>query len=237
MLQESLLLLLLQFTFQVLRLLLPLNDTQEVIALALSLLSHNVFLFAELNSASLLKVFLYSLSLFSISIRLDTGLAIMLLTGTLSSKLVDLALAVVCLFLKLTETLKISLLFGGDANSFFSLSLDNSILLSLVLNDLKFKCFLFFSALSFQFYALGVTSLNFFHALFYTFSLNDLLASLSDFVFLNVSEQKFTFLNKDVLLSLPLGFSLLNLINNFERASFSGNVAFVLTISLGLQVF
>ena len=215
MLQQSFLLFLLQFTFQVLVLLLPLNDAQEVIALALSLLSHDVFLFAELNSASLLKVFLYSLSLFSISLLFDTGLLIVLLTGTLGSKLVDLTLSVVCLFLKLTETLKIYLLFGGNANSFFSLSLDNSILLSLVLNDLKLKSLLFFSALSFQFDALSVTSRDFFHAFFDTLSLNDLLASLSVFVFLDVSEQKFTLFSEDVLLPLPFGFSLLNLVDNF----------------------
>jgi hypothetical protein len=160
----------------------------------------------------------------------------MLLTGTLCSKFINLALAVVGLFLKFTEALKISLLFGGDASSFFSLSLSNSILLSLVLNDLKFKCLLLFSALSLQFDALGVASLDFFHAFFDTFSLNDLLASLSVFVFLDVSEQKFTLLSKNVLLSLPFGFTILNLINNFESTSFGGNFAFVLTISLRLQV-
>jgi len=206
---------LLQFTFKILVLLLPLNNTQEVVALALSLLSHNVFLIAELNSASLLKVFLYSLSFFSISLFLDTSLAIVLLASTLSSKFVDLALAVVRLFLKFTETLKISFLFGGDAGSFFSFSLDNSILLSLVLNDLKFKSLFFFSALSLQFDAFSVTSFDFFHAFFNTFCLNDLLASLSVFVLLYVSEQKFTLLSKDVLLSLSFGLTLLNLIDNF----------------------
>jgi hypothetical protein len=118
---KRLLLLILKHTLLLLVFLLPLNDTKEIVALSLGLLSHHLLTLHKLSAASNIHVFSLLLGLLTLQNFLCALLAVTLFTSAFGSEGIDLSLTISSLLLHLAETSNFGFLLKSDAALFFSL--------------------------------------------------------------------------------------------------------------------
>jgi hypothetical protein len=116
---KCLLLLILKHTFLLLVFFLPLNNTEEIVALSLGLLSHHLLTLHKLSAASNIHVFSLLLGLLTLKDFLSALLAVTLFTGTFGSEGIDLCLTVSSLLLHLTETSNFGLLLKSNTTLLF----------------------------------------------------------------------------------------------------------------------
>ena len=237
MLLQHILLFLLNKSLLLFNLLLFLYYAEELVTFLLSLLSEASFTLEELSLARIFHITKHLLLVLEVTALLFTSLALTLFKCTLSTECIDLSLTIGSLLLKLPESGNLALFLFLDTLDFSCLLLFALSLSAVVLNDLLLKVLLFALAL--------VLHIN--RALVGLLDLSDhtersllLCFQLSVFFLfdlLGLADHLLHLTLTHLLLLDALQLSLLNLIDDHQRALLLGSLALDLTLLLELKGF
>jgi len=212
---KCLLLLILKHAFLLLVFFLPLNNTEEIVALSLGLLSHHLLTLHKLSAASNIHVFCLLLGLLTLKDFLSALLAVTLFTGTFGSEGINLCLTVSSLLLHLTETGNFGLLLKSNTTLLFGFGSFTRNFILIVTDNFHVFIHLHLSHLGLLCEGYLISSLNLSDQFCVPLAFFLSLSNLFLFLLLKHAHHLLLLLNKQLTLSDAFVLTFLDLVNDY----------------------